>query len=266
MFRSKFLVLTVAAVLFIGCSTVPITGRKQISFVSQSQLFRMSQSSYDQLLSQSKLSSDVQKKEMVVNVGKKIAQSAEEFMRENGMEGEIKNYQWEFNLIEDEKTINAFCMPGGKIAVYTGILPVAQDDIGLAVVLGHEVAHAIANHGGERMSQMLMVQLGAAGLSAAMSQHSEQTKQLLLKAYGAGANVGLILPYSRSHELEADHIGLILMARAGYNPREAIPFWKRMNKLGGERPYEFLSTHPTPEKRIKDIKKELPDAMKYYKK
>lgn len=157
-------------------------------------------------------------------------------------------------------------MPGGKIAVYTGILPATQDETGLAVVLGHEVAHAIANHGGERMSQQLLVQLGATGLSVALSQQPAQTQQILLQAYGAGTNIGFILPYSRSHELEADHIGLILMARAGYNPREAIPFWQRMSKMGGERPPEFLSTHPEPERRIEDIKKELPEAMKYYKK
>ncbi|GAB61205.1 MAG: M48 family peptidase [Candidatus Jettenia sp.] len=266
MLKSKFFISTLAIILFIGCSTVPITGRRQLSFVPQSQLFTLSQDSYHQLLSESKLSNDAGKKEMVVKVGKSIAQSAEQFMRENDMEEEIKNYEWEFNLIEDDKTVNAFCMPGGKIAVYTGILPATQDETGLAVVLGHEVAHAIANHGGERMSQQLLVQLGATGLSVALSQQPAQTQQILLQAYGAGTNIGFILPYSRSHELEADHIGLILMARAGYNPREAIPFWQRMSKMGGERPPEFLSTHPEPERRIEDIKKELPEAMKYYKK
>ena len=186
-------------------------------------------------------------------------------MRENGMEKEIETYHWEFNLIEDDKTINAFCMPGGKIAVYTGILPVTQDENGLAVVLGHEVAHALANHGGERMSQMMLAQLGATSLSVALSSQPALAKDLIMQAYGVGANVGVLLPYSRRHELEADHIGLILMARGGYDPRTAIPFWQRMNNVGGERPPEFLSTHPTPEKRIEDIQKEIPEAMKYYK-
>ncbi|MEK6635205.1 MAG: M48 family metallopeptidase, partial [Planctomycetota bacterium] len=170
-----------------------------------------------------------------------------------------------FKLIQDDKTVNAFCMPGGKIAVYTGILPITQDENGLAVVLGHEVAHALANHGGERMSQLLLAQMGATTLSAALSQQPQQTRQLLLQVYGIGANVGVILPYSRNHELEADHIGLIIMARAGYDPRTAIPFWQRMNDKAGKRPPEFLSTHPAPIKRIEDIRNKIPEAMKYYK-
>lgn len=265
MFKSKFSALALITILLIGCSTVPITGRKQLSIVPQNQLIASSIDSYKQLLSESKISQDAQKTQMVVDVGKKIAASAEQFMRENGMEKELQNYHWEFNLIQDDKTVNAFCMPGGKIAVYTGILPVTQDQNGLAVVLGHEVAHALANHGGERMSQLLIVQMGASSLAAALSSQPAQTKELMMQAYGAGANIGVLLPYSRSHELEADHIGLILMARAGYDPQTAIPFWERMNKQGGERPAEFLSTHPAPERRIQDIRKELPEAMKYYK-
>jgi predicted Zn-dependent protease len=265
MFKSKFSALFLIAILFIGCSTVPITGRKQLSFIPQSQLISSSIDSYHQLLSESKISQDTQKKQMVVDVGKKIAASAEQFMRENGMEKELQNYHWEFNLIEEDKTVNAFCMPGGKIAVYTGILPVTQDEDGLAVVLGHEVAHALANHGGERMSQLLIVQMGATTLSTALSRQPGKTRELLMQAYGAGANIGVLLPYSRSHESEADHIGLILMARADYDPRTAIPFWQRMSNLGGERPPAFLSTHPAPEKRIQDIRNELPEALKYYK-
>lgn len=265
MFKTRFFVLLTTIVFFVGCSTVPITGRKQLSFIPQNQLITSSADSYRQLISESKLSGDAQKKQMVVDVGRRIASSAEEFMRENGMEKEIQNYHWEFKLIEDDKTVNAFCMPGGKIAVYTGILPVTRDEDGLAVVMGHEVAHALANHGGERMSQLLIVQMGATSLSAALSGQPEQTRQLLMQAFGLGANVGVLLPYSRSHELEADHIGLILMARAGYDPRTAIPFWQKMNNLGGERPPEFLSTHPAPEKRIQDLQNELPEAMKYYK-
>ena len=265
MFKRRSFVSLIVITFLIGCSTVPITGRRQLSFIPQNQLIASSNDSYHQLLSESKISEDKEKTQMVVNVGKRIASSAEQFMRENRMEKEIQNYHWEFKLIQDDKTVNAFCMPGGKIAVYTGILPITQDESGLAVVLGHEVAHALANHGGERMSQLLLAQMGATTLSAALSQQPQQTRQLLLQVYGIGANVGVILPYSRSHELEADHIGLILMARAGYDPRTAIPFWQRMNEKAGKRPPEFLSTHPAPMKRIEDIRNELPEAMKYYK-
>ena len=265
MFNRRSFVSLIVITFLIGCSTVPITGRRQLSFIPQNQLIASSNDSYHQLLSESKISEDKEKTQMVVNVGKRIASSAEQFMRENRMEKEIQNYHWEFKLIQDDKTVNAFCMPGGKIAVYTGILPITQDESGLAVVLGHEVAHALANHGGERMSQLLLAQMGATTLSAALSQQPQQTRQLLLQVYGIGANVGVILPYSRSHELEADHIGLILMARAGYDPRTAIPFWQRMNEKAGKRPPEFLSTHPAPMKRIEDIRNELPEAMKYYK-
>jgi len=265
MFKRRSFVSLIVITFLIGCSTVPITGRRQLSFIPQNQLIASSNDSYHQLLSESKISEDKEKTQMVVNVGKRIASSAEQFMRENRMEKEIQNYHWEFKLIQDDKTVNAFCMPGGKIAVYTGILPITQDESGLAVVLGHEVAHALANHGGERMSQLLLAQMGATTLSAALSQQPQRTKQLLLQVYGIGANVGVILPYSRSHELEADHIGLILMARAGYDPRTAIPFWQRMNVKAGKKPPEFLSTHPAPMKRIEDIRNELPEAMKYYK-
>lgn len=265
MSKLRFLSLLIIVMLLVSCSTVPITGRKQISFIPQSQLIGSSIDAYNQLLSQSKLSSDPTKKQMVVDVGTKIAAAAEGYMRENGMEKELEAYHWEFNLIEDDKTVNAFCMPGGKIAVYTGILPITQDETGLAVVMGHEVAHALANHGGERMSQALLAQLGATSLSVALSSQPAMTKELLMQAYGVGANVGVLLPYSRRQELEADHIGLILMAKADYDPRTAIPFWQRMGNLGGERPPEFLSTHPAPEKRVEDIRNELPEALKYYK-
>ena len=199
MFKRRSFVSLIVITFLIGCSTVPITGRRQLSFIPQNQLIASSNDSYHQLLSESKISEDKEKTQMVVNVGKRIASSAEQFMRENRMEKEIQNYHWEFKLIQDDKTVNAFCMPGGKIAVYTGILPITQDENGLAVVLGHEVAHALANHGGERMSQLLLAQMGATTLSAALSQQPQRTKQLLLQVYGIGANVGVILPYSRSH-------------------------------------------------------------------
>ncbi len=258
--------LVMLLLFLIGCSTVPITGRKQLSFIPQTELLTLSNEGYQQTLSQSKLSTDAAATEQVVIVGKKIAAAAEAFMRDNGMEKDIRNYQWEFNLIDDPKTVNAFCMPGGKIVVYTGILPITQDANGLATVMSHEVAHALANHGGERMSQQLLVQLGGMTLSQAIKQKPEKTKQIMMQAYGAGTQVGVLLPYSRSHESEADHIGLILMARAGFDPATAVPFWERMNALGGVKPPELLSTHPATSRRIDDIKKELPEAEQYYKK
>jgi predicted Zn-dependent protease len=180
------------------------------------------------------------------------------------MESEINIYKWEFNLIQDDKTVNAWCMPGGKVGVYTGILPVTRDETGLAVVMGHEVAHAIAKHGNERMSQELLAQLGAVGLSVALSTEPGLTSDIYMAAYGVGTNVGILLPYSRVHESEADRIGLSLMARAGYDPRAAVPFWKRMSEKGGSRPPEFLSTHPAPDTRIKQIESLIPEAMQYY--
>jgi predicted Zn-dependent protease len=196
---------------------------------------------------------------------REIAGAAESFMKDNGMEKDLANYKWEFNLIQDDKTVNAFCMPGGKIVVYSGILPVTRDANGLATVMSHEVAHAIANHGGERMSQQLVVQAGGMGLGQLMKSKPAQAQKIMMQVYGAGTQVGVLLPYSRSHESEADHIGLILMARAGYDPKTAVTFWERMNNLGGAKPPEFLSTHPATSRRISDIQKELPEAEKYYK-
>jgi len=247
-----------------ACTTVPVTGRRSLNILPDSQLLAMSLDEYNQVLKKSKLSRDPAKVQMVKQVGERIARATEKFFREKGMESEINNYKWEFNLIEDDKTVNAWCMPGGKVAVYTGILPVTEDDTGLAVVMGHEIAHAIAKHGNERMSQGLLAQLGAVGLSTALATQPGPTSQIFMAAYGLGANVGLLLPYSRLQESEADHIGLILMAKAGYDPRQAIPFWERMNKKGGDRPPQFLSTHPAPETRIKDLQAEIPEAMRYY--
>jgi len=249
----------------VGCSTVPITGRRQLSFIPQGELMTLSDQNYKQVLSQSKISSDANWNAKVTNVGQKIAASAETFMRENGMGKDLQNYKWEFNLLQDDKTVNAFCMPGGKIVVYTGILPVVQDDNGLATVMSHEVAHALANHGGERMSQELLVQAGGMGLAQIMKSKPALAQKILMQAYGAGSQVGILLPYSRSHESEADHIGLILMARAGYDPKSAVVFWERMSVLGGAKPPELLSTHPADSRRILDIQKEIPEAEKYYK-
>mgnify|MGYP005833770095 CR=1 FL=1 len=257
------LILILCGVL--SCATVPITERRGLRLIPGRQLLSMSFQQYGEVLKKSKLSEDSEKVEMVKRVGEKIARAAEEFLRDSGMESEIKNYQWEFSLIEDDKVVNAWCMPGGKVAVYTGILPITRDESGLAVVMGHEVAHAIAEHGNERMSQGLLAQLGAVSLSLAISREPAITQQIFMAAYGLGAQVGVLLPYSRLHEREADRIGLVLMARAGYDPREAVPFWERMNEEAkGRRPPEFLSTHPAPENRIKEIQSFIPEAMKYY--
>ena len=250
--------------IILSCATVPVTGRSSLHILPDSEVMTMSFEQYSEVLKKSKLSNDTEKVQMVKRVGTRIARASEEFMRDAGMESEIKNFQWEFNLIQDDKTVNAWCMPGGKVGVYTGILPVTRDETGLAVVMGHEVGHAIAKHGNERMSQELLAQLGAVGLSVALSTQPGPTSDIFMAAYGVGTNVGILLPYSRIHESEADRIGLSLMARAGYDPRAAVPFWQRMSEKGGSKPPEFLSTHPAPETRIKQIEALIPEAMRYY--
>jgi len=257
--------LTLCALLLFSCTTVPITGRQSLNLVSDSELMTMSLQQYQEVLQKSKLSQDQQKVQEVRTVGTRIAHATEDLLRQRGLEAEVKNYRWEFNLIQDDKTVNAWCMPGGKVAVYTGLLPVAQNETGLAVVMGHEIAHAVAKHGNERVSQGLLQQMGGVALSVALSTSTAATQNLFLQAYGVGTNVAIMLPYSRTQESEADRIGLILMAKAGYDPREAIPFWTRMAKAGGGRSPEFLSTHPAPETRIKQIESLIPEAMSYYK-
>jgi predicted Zn-dependent protease len=265
-YRVLILTLFMTFSFLTACAEVPITHRHSLQLVPDSELTTLSLQEYDKVLKNSKLSTDTQKVAMVRRVGFKIAGAAELFLIEAGQKSQIKNLNWEFNLIQDDKTVNAWVMPGGKAAVYTGILPYTEDETGLAVVLGHEVGHAIAGHGNERMSQGLLAQMGGVALSIALSQNSPATQNLFMQAYGAGTSVGVLLPYSRLQESEADRIGLTLMARAGYDPREAVPFWERMSKQeGSSRPPEFLSTHPAPETRIADIKKYIPEALPYYK-
>lgn len=254
--------IAVALVVF-ACSTVPITGRKQLSLIPTSEMLSMSYTEYDSVLKTSKLSTDQQKIKLVKKVGGRIQKAVETYFAEKNLADQLKDYKWEFNLVESQE-VNAWCMPGGKVVVYTGILPVTQNEVGLAVVLGHEISHAVAQHGAERMSQGLLAQLGGQALSVALQNKPEQTKQLWMSVYGVGAQVGVLLPYSRTHESEADHLGLIFMSMAGYDPNEAVTFWQRMAASGGQKPPEFLSTHPADETRIADIKKELPEAMKYY--
>jgi len=250
----------------LSCTTVPLTGRSSLSLVPDSELVTMSYQQYNDVLKKATLSRDADKVQMVKRVGGRIAAAAESFLRESGAGAEVAQYKWEFNLIEDDKTVNAWCMPGGKVAVYTGILPITRDETGLAVVVGHEVAHAIARHGNERMSQALLVQFGGIGLSAALASQAAVTQELFLQLYGVGANIGYMLPYSRLHENEADRIGLVLMAKAGYDPRAAVGLWQRMSAQGSGRTLEFLSTHPAPTTRIANIESLIPEAMRYYQK
>jgi predicted Zn-dependent protease len=264
--RSKcyLTVIILVFLVLLGCAEVPVTGRKGLHIVPTSELLTLSFKQYDQVLKTSKLSTDQKKVQMVRRVGERIAKSAEAFLEESGRGKQISNYKWDFNLIEDDKMVNAWAMPGGKVAVYTGILPYTQDETGLAVVMGHEVAHAIADHGNERMSQALLANMGGMALSVALANKPNQTRELSMAAFGAGATVGFLLPYSRLHESEADRIGLRLMARAGYDPRDAVNFWERMNKKAGPKPPAFLSTHPAPESRIANIKTYIPEALPYY--
>ena len=263
----KIIFFTTAFLCFItACATVPVTGRSSLQLLHNSELMALSLKQYNQVLEQEKLSGNQEYIDMTRRVGMRIAGAAEAFLIENGLGSEVANYRWEFNVIHDDKTANAWAMPGGKIAVYTGILKYTQNDAGLAVVMGHEVAHALANHSNERMSQALLTSIGGAALSVALSSASEGTASLAMLAFGVGANVGVLLPYSRLHESEADRIGMVLMAKAGYNPTEALHFWQRMksssNKSGSP---AFLSTHPSDDRRISDIQKHLPEAMQHYK-
>jgi predicted Zn-dependent protease len=248
-----------------SCAEVPITHRRSLHLVPDSELLSLSYQQYGQVLHQSRLSTDTDNVQMVRRVGNRIARSAEAFLRDEGKGDTLKNYAWQFNLIDDEKTVNAWVMPGGRAAVYSGILRYTQNETGLAVVLGHEVGHAIAGHGNERMSDALVAELGGMALAVALSQRPQESRDLFMAAYGAGASIGFLLPYSRVEESEADHIGLVLMARAGYDPRQAVPFWERMKRQEGHsQTPELLSTHPAPETRIEDIRRYIPEALKYY--
>lgn len=262
----KSLMTALLGICLIACTTVPITGRQQLNIVPMSSMLSMSFQQYDQFLRENALSTDAEKTAMVKRVGNRISHVVEQYFIQNNLSGELKNYGWEFNLVEN-KEVNAWCMPGGKVVFYTGILPLTQDENGLAVVMGHEIAHAVAKHGNERMSQGLLAQFGGMALSEALHSKPAATQQLWMAVYGLGAQVGMILPYSRLHEYEADRLGLIFMAMAGYDPNTAVGFWQRMAaQKGGASPPEFLSTHPSDRKRIESIRSLIPEAMQYYQK
>jgi predicted Zn-dependent protease len=241
--------------LAVACQTVPITGRSQLVLLPEPEEVRMGVQAYQEILQKSKVSRDPRFNDLVSRVGLRIAQATGR-----------SDYKWEFTVIDDDKQVNAFALPGGKVAVYTGILPVTRDDAGLATVMGHEVAHAIARHGGERVSQGLLVQVGLAATQVALANRDPRTVQLVTGLLGAGAAVGVILPFSRAQESEADHLGLIYMAKAGYDPRAAITFWQRMEQAarGRPNPPEFLSTHPSHGTRVRQIEQWLPEALQYY--
>lgn len=256
--------LFLALIIIAGaCATVPLTGRKQITAVPSAEINALSNESYNQVLSESKISSNTRQSEAVKRVGIRVSNAVEKYMNAQNLSDRLNGYVWEFNLLEGEQ-LNAWCMPGGKIAFYEGIMPICLDDNGIAVVMAHEVSHALAHHANERMSQQLAIQLGGMALSEAMSQQKETTQQLAMAAFGLGSQVGIMLPYSRKHEVEADELGLYFMAMAGYDPREAPRFWERMLQAGSSSMPEFLSTHPQPENRIANINRAMDKAMKFY--
>lgn len=258
----KIILLLFVAIFVVACSSVMLTGRRQLNLVPESEVNQMSFASYKQLIDSVPLSTDKTNTALVKKVGSKIAAAVETYMKQNGYESQIANFAWEYNLVKDAQ-VNAFCMPGGKVVVYDGILPITQNETGLAVVLGHEIAHAIAKHSNERLSQQMITQYGAAILSAAISQKTAAIQQGIGTLYGLGSQVAL-LKYSRTQESEADKLGLIFMAMAGYDPNQALAFWQRMADQSSSKPLELLSTHPSDERRIADIQKELPEALKYY--
>ncbi len=248
-----------------SCTTVPITGRSQLNLIPGDSMISMSLQEYDTFLKGHKVSSDKKQTDTVKRVGARIQDAVARYFASIGMSSRLSGYKWEFNLVED-KEVNAWCMPGGKVVVYTGILPVAKGEAGLAVVMGHEIAHAVAEHGNERMSQGLLAQFGGMALAEALSSQPAATQQLWMAVYGVGAQYGAIMPYSRLQESEADHLGLIFMAMAGYDPNEAVPFWQRMSaQKSGQSPPPFLSTHPSDSDRIDNIRRLVPEALRYYK-
>lgn len=260
----RILTVFLATFFLVSCSTVPLTGRRQLDLIPSSQILTMSFSQYDQVLAQEKIVTNTDEARTVKSVGNNIAVAVESFLKQNGYQEEAGRFEWEFNLIQGDQ-VNAWCMPGGKVAFYTGIMPICKDDAGVAVVMGHEVAHAVAEHGSERMSQGLVQQLGGVALAVALSEKPQQTQQLFMTAYGLGSTVGYMLPHSRKQESEADKLGLIFMAIAGYDPREAPQFWERMaSQSGGAAPPEFMSTHPSHSTRINNLNRYMKEALKYY--
>lgn len=255
----KSISLLAVLAFMVSCGTNPFTGKKTLALVPNSQLFPMAFQQYDQFLSENNIVTGTSEAAMITNIGQKIATASERWLTANGYAGYLKDYQWEYNLVDDP-TVNAWCMPGGKIVFYTGILPIADGEAGIAAIMGHEVAHALANHGQQRMSAGQLQAIGAVAGNVALSKNPKN-QQIFNQAYGIGSNVGVMLPFSRNHESESDRIGLTLMAIAGYEPLEAADLWRRMKEnSGGQAPPEFLSTHPSSDTRIKNITAWAPEA------
>jgi predicted Zn-dependent protease len=261
----KVIYILLSASILAGCVLNAVTGRKQLSLVNEAELQLMAASQYNAFLSDNKVLNPRTNKDaaMVSRTGNNIADAIRKYYSNQGQASILEGYKWEFNTI-DSKDVNAWCMPGGKVVVYTGLLPVTKNEAALAIVMGHEIAHALAKHGNERMSQALVQQMGGVALSVAVSQQPQKTQDLFLMSFGIGSTIGAMLPWSRQQETEADKYGLIYAAMAGYDPREAIPFWQRMSEAGGGSPPEFLSTHPSDETRMKNLQKFMPEALKYY--
>ena len=256
--------LIILSFLFLlSCAVVPMTGRKQFVAIPSSQMIALSSESYSQVLVEGRLSSNDSYVNMVQRVGQRLTVAVEAYLKQNNLQSVTDGYEWQYNVLVSEE-LNAWCMPGGQIAFYEGIIPVCQDENGIAVVMGHEIAHAVAQHGNERMSQQLALQMGGIALSEALKTQKQETIDLAMLAFGIGAQVGVMLPYSRTHETEADELGLYFMAMAGYNPQTAPAFWERMAAKSSARPPEFLSTHPDPSNRIADLNRIMPKAMEYY--
>jgi len=258
----KIIGLLLFAIIVSACKTNPFTGKKMLNAYSNAQLFPTAFQQYDQFLGENKVITGTKNAEMITRVGERIAVAAERWLNANGYEGYLKDYKWEYNLVDD-KTVNAWCMPGGKIVFYTGILPIAENETAIAAIMGHEVAHALADHGGQRMTAATGQQLlgTAVAVGTQVGGVDSQKQQLIMQAYGMGSQVGVMLPFSRGHETEADKIGLIMMAIAGYNPDEASKLWERMKaNSGGKAPAEILSTHPSNDSRIANLKELAPFA------
>lgn len=261
--KKSLLLLAGAAMLLSSCGSVPITGRKQLNLVSDSEVLQSSLTQYKSYMSSATISGEKAQSEQVTRVGKKLAAATEAYLKANGLEAEVQNFQWEFNLVKNNE-INAFCMPGGKIVVYEGLMKLVASDDELAVVLGHEVAHAVAKHSNERMSQQVLAQYGAQAIGIFTQGKSAATQQIVNQVYGLGANYGVMLPFSRKHESEADKMGLVLMSLAGYNPRTALTFWQKMASSSKNTTPAFMSDHPSDAKRIADIEKDLPAIEQQY--
>ncbi|WP_282079197.1 M48 family metallopeptidase [Aquimarina algiphila] len=259
--KIRKILASLSILLLMSCgATNPFTGKKTLSLVPNSQILPMAFQQYNQFLGENKVVKGTSDAEMIKRVGQKIAKASERYLNARGYVGYLKDYRWEYNLVQDE-TVNAWCMPGGKIVFYTGILPIAKTETGIAAIMGHEVAHALANHGQQRMSAGKIQQVAGAATAVAISGKDQQTQQIVGTAFGLGSQFGVMLPFSRSHETEADEIGILLMAIAGYNPDEAAELWKRMKaNSGGQAPPEFMSTHPSSDTRIANLTAWAPGA------